>query len=300
MRILIVDDSRAMQTIVRRCVEKAGYHNLETKLAGDANEALDIIRVWEPHLVLSDWHMPGMTGFELLEEINRQMLPINIGFVTTETSDQRIEQALGAGAKFVVQKPFETEELHEAILPFLPIEPTQDDESNVLDSQDGAKGVSLPSLSSYAEVLNGFSSREILVTPAEPLALKDLYFPCVLGLYSDTKGKVVRAVCIFDFKAASIIGGAILDMEDDDLQKSLTSQSVPNELVEACQQVFKQTSEKMGNASIDQDLILLRTNVVSHTFPSFETLFKKPSSQRIDFEVAVSGYGKGNVTIVAS
>jgi CheY-like chemotaxis protein len=58
-KILIVDDSKAMQTIVNRGIQAMGYSEIETRLASDGNEALDICRTWEPELVLCDWHMPG-------------------------------------------------------------------------------------------------------------------------------------------------------------------------------------------------------------------------------------------------
>ena len=109
MKFLIVDDSQAMQTIVRRQLEKAGYHGVEFKTAYDGEEALEVIRNWEPDLVISDWHMPQMTGLELLQEIQTQMLNINVGLVTTETSSAKVTEALEAGALFVVHKPFETD-----------------------------------------------------------------------------------------------------------------------------------------------------------------------------------------------
>ena len=119
LRILIVDDSRAMQSIVRRGILAAGYSDLDIRTASDGVEALDIIRVWEPELVLSDWHMPNMNGLELLAALRREAFPVKIGFVTTEHEPERVKIALDAGAQFVVSKPFTNEELLKAVMPVL-------------------------------------------------------------------------------------------------------------------------------------------------------------------------------------
>lgn len=67
VRFLIVDDSKAMQTIVRRTLVAAGYTDHEFQYAYNGQEALEIITEWKPDIVLSDWHMPEMTGIELLK-----------------------------------------------------------------------------------------------------------------------------------------------------------------------------------------------------------------------------------------
>ncbi|OMH25590.1 response regulator [Motiliproteus sp. MSK22-1] len=304
MRILIVDDSRAMQTIVRRGLEKAGYQDMEIRLANDGIEALDIIRVWEPNLVLSDWHMPGMTGMELLTELNRQMLSINVGFVTTETSNSRINQAMSAGAKFFVHKPFDLETLHKAIVPFIPSQsgpPSKEqDETEEQGSKRDAMDIVLPNASAYSKVVNGFTNQEIFVESIEPIPMYEDNFPYLLGLFSDEAQQVVRAVCILDIQSASVIGGALLGMDGESVRRIIASKSLPKELIGACQRMYRVTSAIMRNQSTGHDLHMLSANLVTQSFPKLELLFQKPASQRVDFEVAVSGYGQGNVTIVAS
>ena len=65
MNILIVDDSRAMRMIVSRTVRQA-VGECTIREAGNGLEGLAAIREQRPDLVLCDWNMPEMSGFELL------------------------------------------------------------------------------------------------------------------------------------------------------------------------------------------------------------------------------------------
>jgi CheY-like chemotaxis protein len=57
MKFLIVDDSRAVQTIIKRILENTGYREIELRTALNGDEALAILEGWQPDLVLTDWHM---------------------------------------------------------------------------------------------------------------------------------------------------------------------------------------------------------------------------------------------------
>jgi two-component system chemotaxis response regulator CheY len=116
MKILIVDDSKAMRMIVMRVVRQAGYgDNNILKEAADGAEALSSISTEEPNLILSDWNMPRMNGLELLQEVRKRQRPIPFGFVTTEYSQEMRDIALQAGADFLLAKPFAAEDLSRAL-----------------------------------------------------------------------------------------------------------------------------------------------------------------------------------------
>jgi len=106
MKILIVDDSKAMRMIVKKTLRQAGYQGHETREASDGNEALDVIHDWQPDVVLSDWNMPNMNGPELLEAVRGEGFSGTFGFVTTEGSSKMREAAEAAGAAFLITKPF--------------------------------------------------------------------------------------------------------------------------------------------------------------------------------------------------
>lgn len=109
MRILVVDDSRVMRSIVTRTLRQAGFSDHEVVEAGDGKQALDVISSDAPDLVLSDWNMPEMNGIELLRALRASGNQIPFGFVTSEGSPEMREIASSAGAMFLIAKPFTAE-----------------------------------------------------------------------------------------------------------------------------------------------------------------------------------------------
>jgi two-component system chemotaxis response regulator CheY len=110
MKILIVDDSKAMRMIVRRHVESARVPDAEIAEASNGQEALDVIRADQPDLVFSDWNMPEMTGIDLLKALRAEGSNVRFGFVTSESQPHMKDMALDAGALFVIVKPFTAED----------------------------------------------------------------------------------------------------------------------------------------------------------------------------------------------
>ena len=119
MRVLIVDDSRAMRMIIRRSIRQAGLGQHEFLEASTGNEAIDQILALKPDVVMADWNMPEMSGLELLQ--NLADLPFDgvFGFITSESTDVMRSQALDAGAQFFVTKPFSGTSLKRALGPWL-------------------------------------------------------------------------------------------------------------------------------------------------------------------------------------
>lgn len=116
MKILVVDDSKAMRAIVKRALGSldrvAGATFVE---AADGREALATIQSEGPDLVLSDWNMPEMNGIELLQALNDAGVEVTFGFVTSESTPEMHELAKANGAKFLVSKPFTPESLDRAL-----------------------------------------------------------------------------------------------------------------------------------------------------------------------------------------
>ena len=106
MRALIIDDSRAMRSILRRIVSGLGFETLE---AADGQEALDLLESGEvPDLCLVDWNMPVMDGYTFITRVrdNRDWRNVTLMMVTTESEQGQIVKALAAGAHEYVIKPF--------------------------------------------------------------------------------------------------------------------------------------------------------------------------------------------------
>ena len=118
MKIRIVDDSKAMRSIVRRHVSQAGFEGADITEAENGQEALDTIRAGRPDIVLSDWNMPVMTGIELLEALRTEGNDVPLGFVTSESSADFKDRAFDAGAAFMITKPFTADDFTRCLAPF--------------------------------------------------------------------------------------------------------------------------------------------------------------------------------------
>jgi len=110
-KILFVDDSPVIKKIVQRSVEMAGYSFIG---ASDGKEALFVLaRESNIRLILSDWNMPVMNGFEFLKAVknNNSLKQIPVIMITTESEKSNINKAIQAGAANYLLKPFNPEDL---------------------------------------------------------------------------------------------------------------------------------------------------------------------------------------------
>ena len=115
MKILIADDSRVMRQIVTRTLRQAGFGDAELFEAEHGVDGLAKVAEVGPDLVLSDWNMPEMTGIEFLKALRADGLATQFGFVTSESTAEMKEQAIAAGANFVITKPFTAEGFEEVL-----------------------------------------------------------------------------------------------------------------------------------------------------------------------------------------
>lgn len=106
MKILVVDDSRAMRLIIVRQLCQAGFEDAEFLEAGDGVEALRVLEKSSVDLILCDWNMPEMNGLELLRELRAAGCDVVFGFVTSEGTPDMIKLARESGASFLISKPF--------------------------------------------------------------------------------------------------------------------------------------------------------------------------------------------------
>lgn len=109
MKILSVDDSRTMRQIIRNTVDVLGYDFLE---AENGRRALDVLEDrGAVDMILLDWNMPEMDGMTLLKTLKAdpRYKAIPVTMVTTESERARVIEAIKAGAKNYVTKPFTQE-----------------------------------------------------------------------------------------------------------------------------------------------------------------------------------------------
>jgi two-component system chemotaxis response regulator CheY len=119
MQILVVDDSKAMRSIVMRAVRQAGFESVAFVEATNGAEALKVIRATPPDLVMSDWNMPEMNGIDLLKALRAEGNTIKMGFVTSESDQSMRDMAFQSGALFMITKPFSPDAVKTALAPVL-------------------------------------------------------------------------------------------------------------------------------------------------------------------------------------
>jgi two-component system chemotaxis response regulator CheY len=117
MKLLVVDDSSVIRKVIKNV---ADVLQMEMEEARDGLEALEILSTSykEINLVLLDWNMPEMNGYDVLVEIksNEKYKDIPVMMVTTEGQKSSIIAAVRAGASNYLTKPFTIEELESKII----------------------------------------------------------------------------------------------------------------------------------------------------------------------------------------
>jgi two-component system chemotaxis response regulator CheY len=112
-RVLIVDDSPAMRSFIRRVMTVSGFECSVCLEAGNGQEALNLLsREWVD-LILTDINMPHMNGEEFVRHLEADdcLRSIPVLVVSTDSTGQRIRQMLAMGAKGYLPKPFTPESL---------------------------------------------------------------------------------------------------------------------------------------------------------------------------------------------
>ena len=106
LSILIVDDYKTMLRIIRNLLKQLGFHNVDE--ATDGAEALNKLRSKNYDLVISDWNMEPMTGYELLKEVRSDDMLKALPFimVTAVSKTDNVIAAKKAGVNNYIVKPF--------------------------------------------------------------------------------------------------------------------------------------------------------------------------------------------------
>jgi two-component system, chemotaxis family, chemotaxis protein CheY len=121
IRALIIDDSSVMRKIVERSLRQAGVELSKVFEAGNGAEALVVIGKEQVDLILCDINMPVMDGLEFVKALatveNAKGVPVVM--ITTEGSENHVVQALSAGARGYIRKPFTPEQVKEHVLPVI-------------------------------------------------------------------------------------------------------------------------------------------------------------------------------------
>ena len=121
IRALIVDDSSVMRKIVERSLRRAGVEIDKVFEASNGAEALGTLQNESVDLILCDINTPVMDGLEFVRQLGtvEKAKGVPVVMITTEGSESHVVQALSAGARGYIRKPFTPDQVKKHVLPVL-------------------------------------------------------------------------------------------------------------------------------------------------------------------------------------
>lgn len=111
MKVLIVDDYNTMLRIIRNLLNQIGFKDIEE--AADGQAALEKFKQGDYGLIISDWNMEPMSGYDFLKEVRAGSHNPKVPFImiTAESKTENVIKAKQAGVSNYIVKPFNAETL---------------------------------------------------------------------------------------------------------------------------------------------------------------------------------------------
>ena len=119
--LMIVDDSATMRKIMMRTISMSGLEFEIAEEAGNGAEALEKVRTMPVDIMLCDINMPEMSGTELVKQVRKlsNCSHTKIVMVSTESSQNLIDNVMSDGANGFITKPFTPEKFYKQLSPLM-------------------------------------------------------------------------------------------------------------------------------------------------------------------------------------
>jgi CheY-like chemotaxis protein len=312
--IVVVDDSRAIQSIVTRVLK--GSHLSDASIHGFScgQDALQYVSENGADLVITDWHMPGMSGIELIQAVRQQSTGrIKVGMVTSEIDRARLHSAEQHGVAFIVNKPFTERALLDAVSGALGTGDAPDGSSpgpgRPADAagapragvdrtarpdapRDGSSPLAEPRQDDTLHVL-----QEGLARHFGPIRVRLVPGPAefdervLLTLLVRADGRPVT-LAVLDLRTVVMLAAGALQTPPAILRPMMGR---PNPGPEAVAQV-ERFLERIA-PRIAPDTVKVQSSFVSSTMPKLRGRFARPECSRT-FKLQVAGYGEGLLALL--
>ncbi len=299
-RVLVVDDSRAIQAIIRRILESGDMEPVQVRTASNGAEALDQVDSFRPELVLSDWHMPGVTGIEMLQAL-RQMghTDMAVGFITTETAPDCLSQARSNGAAFILHKPFEDRVLRNTVAQCLRGETTPASGPAPAPSPAAgpARAAAVESVAQLQQLLFmhlGTRSYELNKRFDEAPWVEQC--PQLVALYSSAGRNGAYALGLLDASAVCLIGGMAAGHAPDEIRKSLARGQPSQPHVEHAKRFMLALAGQLRKRTATDVPAFNAAKLSSQPFDKLAAVIAR-NNGRSDFELRLPGIGEGRISI---
>ena len=317
LKFLIVDDSRAIQAIIRRAVIKCGFEPIEVKTALDGEQALDVIESFVPDLIITDWHMPKVSGLELVQAL-RQMghKKVRVGFVTTEKNPAMLDQAISNGALFILHKPFDDKELAEVVMasvkdlakrvhPETAAESLPEPAAEVAVPEPEPPPPPQPAKADTGPVAEAALQNQLhtllgnlpfRLIAGDKLSQERMTPNALLGLYGCSAVKGAYAVGVLDANAVCMVGGGAARKGPPEVRAAMDAGQPTSVMLEQATEFLhamaRSLTETSGHAGATVSLV--RSSMVKSNFAKLMEILAQ-TGRRSDFRVSIPGYGEGRM-----
>ena len=309
LKILIVDDSRAIQAIIKRAIGHCGYDPIEIFTAADGEQGIELENLNSPDLIITDWHMPKVNGLEMLQIIRqRGRRTVRVGFVTTERTPTMLNEANLNGAAFILHKPFDDAELiatvhatvrdivHERQIAVGESAGLNEDQSQTSEDDSQQSADPVPYDEMQIALTTKFGNLPFRLISKEKLSTEMMTPNNLLGLYSATDRKGVYGIGVMDANAVCIVGGGAARKTPLEVRAAM-AKGEPDKLMLAKAHEFLNTmAQTMTKTALDDagDVLLAKSSVVKNTFSKLAEIVSQVS-HRSDFRLSIPGYGEGRM-----
>jgi CheY-like chemotaxis protein len=294
--LLIVDDSRVMRQIVIRTLRQAGHGEHDIVEADNGRTALAAVTEHRPDLILSDWNMPEMSGIQFLTALRATGDTTTFGFVTSEGSETMREQALAAGARFLIAKPFTAEVFADHLDPVLSGSTGGRQVATERDDDTEESGTALPDRKAVRDLLEGLINKACPIGDGSRVSAH-------AGAVGVTVGEIITdhgdlaAVLLAD-QALSVYAGAALSLTPPAGAQDMAADGDVSAPVRAAFAEVLNVLSAVFNVGTAQHVRLGRVWVGTEGLPPSVAGAARDVARRDDLKVTVAGYGTGNLSIV--
>lgn len=292
-RVLIVDDSRAILAIIRHALEGGSLGPVQIQTASNGAEALSKVEQFQPDLVLSDWHMPGVSGIEMLQTLRQTgHSDMAVGFVTTETNRERLHEAERNGAAFILNKPFDDRQLCQAVSASLDQISARAAARARQAKQHGPQA--LESISQIQQLMFAhLGTRSFDLRRAEDFSDFDDY-PQFIALYNSTGRKSVYAVGLLDIGACSLIGGMAEGYSHEQIQMAMQVAQPGAKALEHATRFMRAAAPWLIKRGAGDQPQLGPARLAQHAFDKLASLLQH-NHGRTELRLHVPGVGEGRL-----
>ena len=308
LKFLIVDDSRAIQAIIRRAITNCGYEPLEIKTAMDGEQALDIIEKFTPNLIITDWHMPKVTGIEMVQTL-RQLGHHNmrVGFVTTEKTPALLDQAKSNGALFILHKPFDDAELVSVVTAAVKdiadiaaaeaatfVIGGKSDTSSAVPKKKAEDPITFAAM--QMQLLHYLGNIPFRLIPNEPMVYEKLTTNNLLGLYAANDRKGVYAIGVMDANAICMVGGGAARKTPIEVRAAMHADQPEEMMMTKAHEFLRSLGLNLTETLSEPGakVTLAKASIVKNTFAKLSEVLAQ-QGYRSDFRLSIPGYGEGRM-----